>query len=220
MILDNVITLLSDGGIRAEAAWPAERITRITGQVAAVSLEEVNRKGHSATVLVEILGPKEGGGYACQQKALAACAILETAGAVCTQERCQFVSSSNVFRVPVKAVFRGTINAYVTDPMPEYSVVTGTLELDYVCAFSAEQELSEDGTLLANEGWKFTVEEFFPWGIRDTLETETPFTLTVSSNSGNVEYTGCYWTRRKRIVEELGVRQIREGRAKKRFLTS
>ena len=220
MILDDVITLLSNGGIRAEAAWPAEHITRITSQVAAVSLEEVDREGHSATVLVEILGPKDGGGYACQQKALAACAILETAGAVCTQGRCQFVSNSNVFRVPVKAVFRGTVDAYGTAPLPVYSVYTGTLQLPYVCGFSAEQVLSKGGTLLANEGWKFTVEEFFPWGVCDSLEEPTPFTLKLNSNSGIEEYTSGYWTRRKRIVEESGIRQIREGMASKRFISS
>lgn len=220
MILDRVVQLLSDSGIRAETAYPAERISRITEPVAAVSLKEADQKAHTVTVLVEILGPKEGGGYVCQKKALEVCAVLEKAGGVCCQESCDFISRGNVFRVPIRVTFRGTARSDDMEKMPEFKIVTGTLTLDHACGFSAEQVLDPTVTLLQDAPWKFTVEEFFPWGILDTLETETPFTLELQS-LGNVErFTGCAWTSRKRIAEELGIRQIRTGEAKKRFITS
>ncbi len=220
MILDDVVGILSNGGIRAEAAWPAQRITRITEQVAAVSLEEVDRKGHSATVLVEILGPKDDGGYACQQKALIACGLLESAGAVCTQGGCKFVSNSNVFRVPVKAVFRGTANAYFTDPLPGYTVVVGGVELGNVCGFSAGQKLSDGKTVLEDEIWTFTVEEFFSWGAQSTLGVATPFVVQLRSESGTEVFENCRWNSCKRIAEELGIRQIREGAASSRYFST
>ena len=218
MILDKVVQLLSDGGIRAEVAYPAERITRITEPVAAVSLEKADHKSHTVTVLVEILGPKESGGYICQKKALEACAILEEAGAVCCQEGCDFLSKGNVFRVPVKAVFRGTARTDELEAMPEYEIITGTLTLDYACGFSSEQKKGSTGTL-ESASWEFTVEEFFPWGVQDSLEVSTPFTLELR-NQGNAErYLNCEWTSRKRVAEELGIRQIRTGKAKSRILT-
>lgn len=219
MIVDKVVQLLSDGGIRAEAAYPAERITRITEPVAAVSLEKADHKNHTVTVLVEILGPKESGGYICQKKALEAGAILEEAGAICCQEGCVFLSKGNVFRVPIKAAFRGTARTDELEAMPEYEITTGTLTLDYICGFSSEQVLNSTVTLLQDAPWEFTVEEFFPWGIQDSLEVETPFTLELR-NQGNAErYSNCEWTSRKRIAEELGIRQIRTGKAKSRILT-
>ena len=41
MIVDKVVSLLQEEDIRAEAAFPGDRITRITEPVAAVSLEKV-----------------------------------------------------------------------------------------------------------------------------------------------------------------------------------
>lgn len=219
MILDKVMQLLNAGGIRAEAAYPGERITRVTEPVAAVSLEKADHKSHTVTALVEILGPKESGGYLCQKKALEACAILEEAGAVCCQEGCDFLSKGNVFRVPVKATFRGTARADEMEEMPKYQIVTGALTLDYACGFSSQQKKGSTGTL-EEAPWEFTVEEFFPWGVHDTLGVEEPFTLELRDQGHMERYATCEWTSRKRVTEELGIRQTRTGKAKSRALTS
>lgn len=206
-----VVDLLNAGGIRTETAFPAERITRIAEPVAAVSLAEVDQEKSTVTVLVEILGPKESGGYVCQQKALEACSILADAGAVCCQGGCEFLNKGNVFRVPVKAVFCTA---------EQFTIATGDLMLTYVCGFSAEQVLDSTVTSLQDAPWEFTVEEFFPWGVQDTLEAEEPFELDLRC-AGNIErYEECQWIRRQRIAEELGIRQIRKGKATGRILTS
>ena len=220
LILDKVIGLLQDGGIRAAAAFPAESMQRIAGPVAAVSLEKADLKSHTVEVLVEILTPKESGGYTCQKKALEACAILEEAGAVCCQNGCDFMNKTNLFRVPVKAVFRGTARYNDLEEMPKYTVITGALTLPYVCDFSAKQVLTSTGSSLQSAPWEVTVEEFFPWGVQDTLGVDEPFELRLRC-MGNVEcYEGCKWTSRERIAEELGIRQIRKAKATGRSITS
>lgn len=218
--LAQVVDLLNAGGIRAETAFPAERITRITGPVAAVSLAEVDQEKNTVTVLVEILVPKESGGYVCQQKALAAYSILADAGAVCSQGGCEFLNKGNVFRVSVRAVFRSLARSSNLESIPEYTIITGPLTLQYACGFSAEQALDSTVTSLLDAPWEFTVEEFFPWGVQDTLEADEPFMLDLRC-MGNIDrFEECKWTHRQRIAEELGIRQIRKGKAKGRIITS
>ena len=211
MSITEVIRLLAENGIRAEAAFPAEHITRITEPVAAVSLADMDQEKETVTILVEILAPKEGGGYACQQKALAVCTILAEAGAVCRQGGCTFLSKSSLFRVQIKAEFCETL---------PYTVITGSMTLQHVCGFSAEQERSSATVSLEDTPWEFTVEEFFPWGVWNTLEAEEPFQMDIRC-MGNIErFEECIWTSRQRIAERFGIRQIRKGKAEGRILTS
>ncbi len=220
LIIDEVIQLLNDGGIRADAAFPTGSMRRVSEPVAAVSLSRADLQERTAEVLVEILGPKEGGGYLCQKTALEACAILEEAGAVCCQSNCEFVSRSNLFRVPVKAVFRGTARYNDLETLPQYKVVTGPLTLSYACGFSSKQVLSGSGTSLLDAPWEVTVEEFFPWGVEDSLEADEPFEMDLRC-MGNIErFERCVWTERKRVAEELGIRQTRKAKATGRILTS
>lgn len=209
--LTQVVSLLSIDGVRADTAFPAERITRITEPVAAVSLAQVDQEKCTVTMLVEILGPKESGGYACQQKALTACEILAEAGAVCKQGGCSFLSKSNVFRVPVEAVFS------TAEP---FTIVTGTLKLSYACGFSSEQKVSSTYASLQDAPWEFEIEEFFPWGVQVTLEPEEPFQMDVRSGGKIERYETCKWTERRRVSEKTGIRQFRKGKAQSRALTS
>jgi hypothetical protein len=219
LILDEVIGLLRDGGIRADAAFPPESIQRITSPVAAVSLEKVDLGKRSTEVRVEILAPKESGGYACQKKALEVCVILEAAGATCCQENCEFLNKANVFRVPVKAVFRGASRPNNHEAMPKYTVTAGDMTLQYVCGFSAQQKVTATSNW-QNAPWEVTVEEFFPWGVLPTLEPEEPFQLKLRCMGKTEHYENCRWSGNKRIAEELGIRQIRTASATGRSITS
>ena len=211
MSVNEVIQMLDEGGIRAEAAFPAQRITRVTEPVAAVSLGEANQENGTVTILVEILGPKEKGGYVCQSKAQEACQILAEAGAVCRQDGCHFLNKSNLFRVQVRAVFSET---------EKVSIIAGQWLLHYACGFSAKQVKAEDAESLQNMPWEFSVEEFFPWGVQDTLLQEEPFVLELRCNSNVERYQQCRWTHCQRTAEKSGMRQIRKGTATQRIQTS
>ena len=220
LIVDKVIELLNDEGIRAGYSYPAANIQRVTEPVAAVSLAKADLKDHTVQVLVEILSPKEGGGYECQTEALRACYILEEAGAICTQDSCTFLPKANLFRVPVRAVFRSTVTSYGTQELPEYTVITGGLKLAYVCGFSAVQERSSSSANWQTTPWEVTVEEFIPWGVEDSLEADEPFLMDLRC-MGNIErFEGCTWSKRKRTAEDAGIRQIRIIKANNRILTS
>lgn len=210
MTIEEVVQMLDEGGIRSEAAFPAQRIARVTEPVAAVSLEEMDQENNTITVLVEILGPKEGGGHVCQSRALDACHILAAAGAVCRQGSCNFQNKSNLFRVQIRAVF---------SDKKQVAIQAGQWLLHYACGFSSQQEMAEEATSLQDMPWEITVEEFFPWGVQDTLEQEEPFTLKLSFEGKIERYDQCRWNRRERIAEKTGIRQIRYGTAVKRIIT-
>ena len=218
LILDEIVQRLNDNNIRAQTAYPPEYINRITSPVAALSIHEVDGKQHTVTLLVEILGPKTHGGRATQIRALQAVEVLEEEGAVCRQGGCEFVSKSNVFRVPIWATIKGI-------PRPEdmiyfstYQIMAGTLYMGRACGFSSWQIPTGEEENLLDAPWKIQIEEFFPWGVEDTMEAAEPFTLKLKSNSGVESYHECRWTGRKRIAEEFGIRQIREGVADSRSI--
>lgn len=199
-----VVRLLNNGGVRAEAAFPPEQITRITEPVAAVSVLQACPGKGSYTMLVEILAPKESGGQACQQKALTACTILENGGAVCKQGSCDFHSKGNLFRVKVEAEFSTT---------ETFTVKIGNQTLPYARGFSAEQKPSSSYGDLDGAMWEITLEELFPWGVQDTLFATDPFELDICCKGKIERYEGCVWKERKRVAEEKGIRQICKGKA-------
>lgn len=220
MIVDRVVSLLQEEGIRAEAAFPGERITRVTEPVAAVSLEKADLDDRTATVLVEIFAPQESGGYLCQKKALEACAILEADGSVCTQGSCEFLGKGHVFRVPVKATYHGVARANDMEEPAKFTILAGELPLQYAVGFTAKQVGSAKDGITQDTVWEYTIEEFFPWGIMETRMASDHFDLSVKC-MGNVErYADSVWIRRQRTVEEKGIRQFMTAIAQKMVLTS
>lgn len=220
MIVDQVVQLLHGGGIRTEAAYKAGQMDRVSETVAAVSLEKTEPEKYETVVLVELLSPKRSGGYACQKKALEACAILEAAGAVCTQGSCSFLRQSNLFRVPVKAAFQGIARAAALELPIQPVLIAGGITLDRLCGFSARQDVTGTNVSIYNGPWTFTVEEFFPWDVWNTLEPDEPFTMDLRCGENVERFERCVWTHRERIKETGGIRQIRKGKAEGRILTS
>lgn len=219
LILDMVVDLLNEGGVRAEAAQPAGNMTAVQTVVAAVSLECVDQTAGSVTVLVEMVGPAGDGARRCQQRALDAFDILRKAGGVCRQEKCTFLSKADVFCTPVTAVFYGTASSEDWQPCPGYTVTAGGVTLPQVTGFSAGQQAGEEETSLADAGWEFSLEEFFPAGTQEPADPTEPFEMTVSNGSATENYTGCVLTARERVAEKNGIRQVRRGTAEQRTVS-
>lgn len=209
--LYNVVDLLTAAKIPAEPAFPAEQVARITAPAAAVSIQEVDPKTATTTFLVEVLAPKKTGGLACQLRAQDVCRALEAAGAVCRQGKCDFLARADVFRVPVEAMFYD---------LEKVTVKAGGHTLPYAVGFSADQVRTSGTTNMLYGEWDITLEEFFPWGVLNTVEASEPFALEIRC-AGQIErYENCRWTRWRRISEKTGIRQLRTGEAQSRTLTT
>lgn len=215
LILDMVVELLKEGGIRAEAAQPDGDMTAVQTPVAAVSLESVDQADESVTVLVEMVGPVHAGARRCQTRALDAMEILGNAGGVCRMGKCTFISKADMFYTPVTAVFYGTALSEEWLPRRGYAVMIGGSGLPYVTGFSAQQQETE-GVAMDDAPWEFTLEEFLPAGTPEGMESEENFVLEVFYGTAGVGYTGCRFISRQRFAEPNGIRQIRRGMADQR----
>lgn len=206
-VIEHVVQLLNDGGIRAAAALPTGNLIRVTEPVAAVSLAGADTEKSSVTVLVEIVGPERLGGSVCQLKALDACGILAASGASCRQGSCSFLNKGNLFCVPVTAVCYGENSSNGWVPAQKLTVRLGQTALKNAVGFSVEQMLDEEHTSLNQMPWEFAVEEFFPWSTAEISNPTEPFVLTVSIGGKTEQYHDCEVTWRQRTVEETGIRQ-------------
>lgn len=206
-VIEYVVQLLIDGGIRAAAALPPGSLLRVTEPVAAVSLAGADTEKSSVTVLVEIVGPERLGGSVCQLKALDACGILVASGASCKQGSCSFLNKGNLFCVPVTAVCYGENSSDGWVPTRKLMVQMGQIVLENAVSFSAEQILDEEHTDLNQAPWEFRVEEFFSRGTTEKSTPAEPFALTVSIGGKTEQYLGCEITWRQRTAEETGIRQ-------------
>ena len=215
-VIEYVVQLLIDGGIRAAAALPPGSLLRVTEPVAAVSLAGADSEKSSVTVLVEIVGPERLGGSACQLKALDACDILAASGASCRQGSCSFLNKGNLFCVPVTVICYGENSSNGWVPAQKLTVRLGQMALKNVVGFSVEQMLDEVHTSLSQMPWKFAVEEFFPWSTAEIRNPTEPFELTVSMGGKTEQYHGCEITWRQQTAEKDGVRQNWGGTATER----
>lgn len=222
-ILNTVIDLLNDGGIPAAPAQPAGKMLIVHGPVAAVSIEKVDTAGGFVSVLVEIVGPMDGGAERCQNRALTVCNILSGAGGACEQGSCSFQGKGALFRVPVTARFYGTATEDDWTPRPTCTVKIDGAILEYVESFSAQQVKEEpaeeeEEKPLSSAPWSFTLEESFPVGTKEPADPQEPFFLRFTGPQGSQIFSGCTLTARQRIYTAEGIRQIRKGIAVSRTL--
>lgn len=80
-ILELVVQRLREEGFQADIAYPGQKFPRITGPVAAVHIEKVDRANLTVTVEVNILCPAAMGGTACELEALRVTEVLRWARA-------------------------------------------------------------------------------------------------------------------------------------------
>ncbi len=207
-ILRTVVDLLVAGDVLAAPAQPDEKMLTIQTPVAAVSIEKMDTVEGSVTMLIEVVGPMDGGAEFCQECALKVCSILSANGAECVQRDCTFNGRSALFCVPISARFYGTADADSWTPRPAYTATLGETALAYMTGFSAEQVIAGEG-----EPWTFTLEEFLPMGAQETEAPKEMFSLQLSSPAQTEYFHGCLMTERKRILSPGGIRQIRKGTA-------
>ena len=216
VILDLVVELLNEKGVMAEAAQPAGDMVAAQTTVAAVGLECVDQTEESATILVEMVSPADQGAKICQKRALKVYDILRSAGAICRQDKCTFLSKANMFCTPITAVFYGTETAEGWQPYVGYAATVAGVPLEKVTAFSATQRLVEKENAPAEKKWEFTLEEFLPAETQEPADPAEPFVLTVARGAWSDTYTGCKITSWERVTEKNGIRQIRRGTAEQR----
>ena len=172
-ILELVLQMLRDVGFDASVAYPGQKYPVVSGAVAAVHIEKVDRADMTVTLEVNIICPAAMGGTQCEIEALKATERLRWLGAQCVQNGCRYDGISQVYVVPVLATFVGVTEAETCEIGPGFYVYVGGTLQGYAYCFSeeevedyqAEYTMGESGPAGISSGkrlWKIRIEDLIP----------------------------------------------------------
>lgn len=206
-IVQQVVAKLCDAGIDAIRAYPAEKLTGLSGVRAAVSLQSTDPEKGTATVLIHVCSPLSAGGSVCEDAASRVCVLLRSMGGQCRQGQCAQLDRKDILYVEVSAVFLGwDAGGGWTD----FSVVLGDVTLPYVRAVKVWRSIG-DGASLSEAVWKFRIEETLPPESSEGATVTEPFSLTVTRGSRSEAYSQCTLTYHRCELDAGGLRRIRQG---------
>lgn len=218
--IQQVMSALNAGGIRARRGYPVDTYFRPESPVAAVYLESA--QGETVTVAAQIFSTKA---TDCEDQAAVAFGVLSPLATVCMAESCRFDRQMGLFSLRLLLRWEPA-EVIVPEPEPEpepevvvpYQVRINGEILPCVTAFSASfsrelyQNTSEDGEtqILSNaKVWILTLEELIPPETEPEAETAESFTLAVTRGGGTETYSQCRWDSVRRTETLQGVRQVR-----------
>lgn len=221
-ILEQVLRILRQEEFAASVAFPGQKFPQITGPVAAVHIEKVDRASLTVTLEVNIICPAAMGGTACELEALRATEVLRWDGAVCVQNGCIYDGVSQVYSVPILATYTCITDADSCTMGPGFSVYIDEVRQYFAVAFTGEEQrdyqaaytmgtAAPAGITEGSKLWLITLEELIPAGSPETYEPQAAFQLKVVTKMKKDVYYHCRWTSVKREFTREGLRRIRKG---------
>lgn len=221
-ILEQVLRILRQEDFAASVAFPGQKFPQITGPVAAVHIEKVDRSSLTVTLEVNILCPAAMGGTACELEALRATEVLRWDGAVCVQNGCTYDGVSQVYSVSILATYTCITDADSCTMGPGFYVYIDEVRQYYAVAFTGEEQQGYEAAYAMGsaapvgiqEGkrlWHITLEELIPSGSPESREPEAAFELKVATKTKTEVYYHCRWTSIRREFTRDGLRRIRRG---------
>lgn len=223
-ILELVLRRLREEGFTANVAYPGQMFPQITGTVAAVHIEKVDRANLSVTIEITMVCPASLGGTQCEMDALRATEVLRWSGAVCVQNGCTYDGVAQVYMVSILATYTGTTEkddcviwhgfyCYVNDRYHRYAVdfqTERTADTQVICGMGQGNVV---GLHCGKELWQIRLEELIPTGSEEILEPEGEFQVEIISDQLTEIFQGCRWTSVHRQRTPLGLRRICKGYA-------
>lgn len=216
VIVETVILALRDAGIRADRAYPGRKMPAPDGPVAAVSLHLADRAEKLECVKVSIFVPAVLGGVCCEDVGKKVCDVLQTMGANCVQNACEFQNATGLFVVEVLGKFL-TEQPEQPDTKPVVytfsAMVAGKMVENLVSATAYRMWNEETGTVL--DTWTVQLIEQIT-GTEDNAQAEEPFEIRLTRNNQTDVYSGCRWSSWRRVLDSSGLKQTRSAVAQSR----
>ena len=139
-ILELVLQKLRTADFLADVSFPGQKYPMISGPVAAVHIEKVDRANLSVTVEVSIICPASLGGTFCEVEALRATEVLRMAGATCIQNGCRYDGLAQVYVVSILATFICITDAESSTMGPGFVVYIQNKLVPFAVSFKSEQK--------------------------------------------------------------------------------
>ncbi len=221
-ILELVLRRLRQANFVADVAYPGQKFPQISGTVASVHIENVDRANLTVTVGVSIISQASLGGTACEVEALRATEILRWSRAVCVQNGCRYDGIAQVYVVDILATYTGITEEDDCKIWPGFYATINDIIHPHAIAFTeeevvdtqAEYVMGQDAPVSISRGkklWNITLEELIPCGSPEQEETKGAFELLIETDNKTERYAGCQWTSIKREFTRQGLRQTRTG---------
>ena len=223
-ILELVLRRLREEGFTASTAYPGQMFPQITGTVAAVHIDKVDRANLSVTVEITVVCPASMGGTKCEMEALRATEVLRWSGAVCVQNGCTYDGVAQVYMVSILATYTGTTEddscviwpgfyCYVNERYHRYTVDVQTELTTDTQVIHGMGQSAAAGIQPGKQLWQIRVEELIPAGSEEIPEPEGEFEVIVISDQLTETFRGCCWTSVHRQRNRQGLRRICKGYA-------
>ena len=211
-----MITALCDAGIRADRAWPGQKMPAPEGVIAAVSLELADRAEKLERVKVSVFAPSVMGGTGCEATGKQVCDILQAMGANCVQKACVFHSNTGLFCVEVLGSF---LTEQPAEPDTEpvvytFSAMVAGKPVENLVSATAYR-MWDEATRTVLETWTVQLVEQIT-GTEDTAEVEQPFEIRLTRNNQTDVFSGCTWSSWRRVLDSSGLKQTRSAIAQDR----
>lgn len=220
--LEPIAQILNEAGIRAAQAYPAAGVPELSGPVAALSIEELDTDTGSAQVAVQILSPRTGGGWMCQEAAVTAVSALSAAGYVCRSNAVEYQSGSDCFSQKIVVQLALALREAVWAAQEHWEFLWNDAALAGVESFTADEDrgrrmvgafwqAQQVGVTPGAGGWNIAMVQRIGPEDAEPEEPEEPFTLTVRRPAETVVYGECYWNRILRRYTQQGLVVERSG---------
>lgn len=221
-ILERVLIRLRMAQFNATVAFPGQKFPQITGPVAAVHIEKVDRSSMTVTMEVNIICPASYGGTACEVEALRATETLKWDGATCIQNGCIYDGASQVYMVAILATYTGATDEENYVSGPGFDVYVDEIYYRFAVGFTEEEkrehtvqfEMGERmpmGISLGSSIWEITLEELIMPGYSEYTEPRDAFELQVVREAGTDTYHNCRWLSIRREMTKNGLKRISKG---------
>lgn len=226
-ILEFVLETLREAGFAAEAAYPGQRFSGLSGTAAAVHIEQVDCSRQQVTVEVVVACPAAMGGAACETEALRITQVLCAAGSECIQKGCAYDGASQAYTVTVLATFTCAASAEDCTMGPGFQVYINNVQMPYATAFTSQKESDHkvvysvgvtlpEGSTAGPFLHTFRLEELVPVGYAAAAEESGTFAIRVETEHTIERFFACRWTSVQREYTKEGLRRIRTGIARVR----
>lgn len=221
-ILDLVLQQLREEELDAAVAYPGQKYPRLTGPMAAVHIQKVDRASQTVTVEVNMICPAAMGGTACEEKALHTTEALRRGGAQCIQNGCSYDGASQVYTVPILATYTCitdvdacvigmAFQVFLNGAKQTHAVrFCGTEAREYRNEYAMGESAPAD-ILPDAKRWEIELEEMIPVNSPILPEPAEIFELKVYTLDKVETYSSCRWTYVQRQHSREGLRRIRRG---------
>lgn len=197
--------ILKNSGIAVMEAYPPGDMLHLTEPAAVIELRTLNSAEGEALFGIQVLSPRNLGGWKCQAAAADAASALYHAELNCSSGKMEYLTRMDCFCILVVAKIPVCCENGKWVKGHPWKISIENQSVPYASRFCAEQHQQRrmvgavcqsdpvGVTPCGNTGWNIRLVQTIPWGKNLPVLPVEPFSLTVHRGSQRYVYRDCCW---------------------------